>query len=61
MSRLTVAWVTSKPRFDRCVGELALAADRAGRDELADRRVAVALGRVAAGRVTPRRRGPRAD
>ena len=43
MSRETVAWVTSKPCSVERVDELALAADRARRDELADRPLAEAL------------------
>ena len=41
MSRETVAWVTSKPCSVERVDELALAADRPGRDELADRPLAL--------------------
>ena len=43
MSRLTVACVTSKPCVDQRIDELALAADRSRRDELADRPLAEAL------------------
>ena len=41
MSRETVAWVTAKPCALERVDDLALAADRAGQDEIADRSLAL--------------------
>ena len=47
MSRETVAWVTSKPCVGEGIDDLALAADRPRRDELADRPLALRLEVVA--------------